>query len=85
LCWDANVEELEAECGPDELVLVAVSGRRDAADALALVSPKAARRLGRKRIPVGHALVVTVGDGWIIGKAVSRFAGRAGSPRRPGP
>lgn len=54
LCWDAKVEELEAECGTHGLVLVAVADRRDAADALALVSPQAARRLERKRMPTGR-------------------------------
>jgi hypothetical protein len=76
LCWDANVEELEAGCGPDELVLVGVANRRDAAAALALVSPRTARRIRRRRIPAGHALAVVVGDGWASGLRVRMPAGR---------
>lgn len=66
LCGAAVADGL----GPDQLVLVGVACRRDAADALALVSPRAARRLRRKRAPAGAALAVVVGDGWTFVKAV---------------
>ncbi len=78
LCGEDRVEGLEAAGGPGGLVLVAVAGRRDAADALALVSPRAARRLRRTRASPGTALVVVVGDGCTSGRRVLRPAPQHG-------